>query len=316
MREAPKLNYSRQSLRKATKFLEGDYSGINPRQFYRSLKRSLEEVQEGGDFKYTTVGTQGSNLEIASEEVGEKTGKVRGRLIATSDPREVGNGDISYKPYGPHGALGLVVGGLILLIGLAGSMWLAFLGLIAMIGGGYGYFQNETAEFPVEREDVIRTLMTGEVSERTINEGEETRTDIFANMSVIYAGDTLLHVSTSELDEIPWTERRAIATQVKKWFNRVSVENEVEVEEGFISELSSWANRSLESDRNSIISLQKTINSDFEMRMQYTDILMDKLPNWIRDELSEHQESLMDELESLSEDMNIYVEREGLQRVG
>lgn len=315
MSKETNLSYTRQSLRKATKFLEGDYSGINPRQFYRSLKRSLEEIQEGGDFKYTTIGTQGSDLEISSEDVGQKTGKVKGRLIATSESREVGHGEISYKRYGPHGALGMVVGSLTILIGMASSLWLAFLGLIAIIAGGYGYFQIEKGKFPVERKDVIRTLMTGEVSERTIEEEGETKTDIFANMSVIYAGDTLLHVSTSELEDIPWTQRRAIAIQIKKWFNQVSEENQVEVDEGFISYLSCWANRSLESDRTTIKTLQKEINNNFEMRIRYTDILMDNLPNNIRDELSDHQEGLMNELEELSEDMDIYVEREGLQRV-
>lgn len=311
------LNYSRQTLRKATKFVEGDYSGINPRQFYRSLKRSLEEVQVGGDFKYTTHGTQESDLNIESEQVGEKTGKVRGRLMATSDPREVGHGQIEYKPYGPHGAASLALGGLIFLLGLASEVGIAVIGLVLMVGGGYLYFQTKTGEFPVEREDVIRALMTGEVSERTIEDGSETRTDIFANMSVIYAGDALLNVSVSDLDSMNWTLRRAITQQVDRWYNKV-VENEgdrISIQDGFTAELGAWSNKSLESDRKTISARQKTINSDFDMRMQYTDILMDQLPNEVRDELTEHQEAILDELENLSEDMNIYVEREGLETV-
>lgn len=317
-KDTPVLDYSRQSLRKATKFVEGDYNGINPRQFFRSLKRSLEEIQEGGDFKYTTHGTQESDLSIESEQVGEKTGRVRGRLMAASEPREVGEGQIEYKPYGPHGAAGLVIGIFIFLIGLASDpVTLGGFGLLILIGGGYIYFQTDTGKFPVQREDIIRVLITGEVSERTIEEDMETRTDIFANMSVIYAGDAFLNVSLSGLEDMPWTLRRNVTIQVNKWYNQVveNEENMIEVQEGFVAELSAWANRNLESDRGTIMQRQQAINNDFDMRMQYTDILMEQLPNQIRDELTEHQESLLDELESLSEDMDIYVEREGLERV-
>lgn len=311
------LSYSRQSLRKATKFVEGDYTGINPRQFYRSLKRSLEEIQAGDDFKYVTSGSQDSDLKIESEEVGEKTGRVTGRLRADSDPREVGHGQLEYRKYGPHGAGGIVVGGLLFLLGLASEIFIALIGLILLIGGGYIYFQKETGEFPVQREDVIRVLMTGEVSERTIDEKGESRTDIFANMSVIYAGDTFLNVSHSGFEDMDWTLRRAVTNQVNRWYNRVA-ENEgdrIPVQNGFMSELSAWSNRSLESDRSTLMQQQKTINSNFEMRIQYTKILMEQLPNHLQDELSEHQEALLDELESLSENMDIYVEREGLERV-
>jgi hypothetical protein len=312
------VKYTRQDLRKATKFVEGDYNGINPRQFYRSLKRSLEEIQEGADFKYMTAGSQDSSLSIESEQVGEKTGRVQGRLVASSHPREVGVGQIEYKPYGPHGALGLVLGGLILLIGLAnGGAGLPIAGVLGLVVGGYFYFQTETGEFAVEREDVIRVLMTGEVSERTIEEGDETRTDIFANMSVIYAGDAFLSIPMSELEEMDWTLRREIANQVKRWYNRLVVEegDKLEVDEGFVAELSAFSNRSLEGDRGTISEVQNVINGNFEKRIEYTEILMDRLPNHVRDELSDHQDSLLEELEELSEDMEVYVEREGLERV-
>lgn len=311
------LNYGRQTLRKATKFVEGDYRGINPREFYRSLKRSLEEIQEDNDFKYTTYGVQDQDLAIQSEQVGEKTGRVKGRLAAASEPREVGDGHIEYKPYGPHGAASIVIGALFFLLGLATHWFVAIVGFVALIGGGYLYFQEETGAFPIQREDVIRVLITGEVSERTIEDVDETRTDIFANMSVIYAGDALLNVSLSELEEMPWTLRRAVTTQVTKWYNQTLEDQAdvIEVNEGFLANLSAWSNRSLESDRGTLMSRQDTMNGNFDMRIQYTDILMDQLPNDVRDELTDHQESLLDQLESLSEDMNIYVEREGLERV-
>ncbi|MFB6135070.1 MAG: hypothetical protein ABEJ55_08790, partial [Halanaeroarchaeum sp.] len=129
--------YSRQDLRKATRFVEGDYKGINPREFYRRLKRRLEEIQTANDFKYETRGDQRSDLRIISEEVGEKTGRVEGRLIAESDWELLGEGSIEYKPYGPHGALGIVLGLLIAIVGaVAKVMPAAAVGILLVLGGG------------------------------------------------------------------------------------------------------------------------------------------------------------------------------------
>ena len=38
----------------------------------------------------------------------------------------------------------------------------------------------------------FRVLITGTVSGRTVETETETRTDIFANMSVVYAGDAFV----------------------------------------------------------------------------------------------------------------------------
>lgn len=308
------LGYDRQDLRKATKFTEGDYTAINPRQFYRTLKRTLEEIQEGGDFKYQTAGSQETDLEIESEEVGAKTGTVNGRLMATSDWREVESGELEYKPYGPHGAVGIVTGFLFLLLGLSSTI-LGVLGVAMILGSGYLYFQSESGEFPIHRQDAIRILMTGEVSERTIETDSETRTDIFANMSVIYAGDTFVNVQPEVLDELNWTLRREITTQIKKWYNETidNPEEEEDVSTGFVANLTSWANRSARSDITTVRNLQNALNEDFENRLEYTDTLLNQLPEDTRDELAEHQDSLLLELEDLAEDMDVYVEREGLE---
>lgn len=238
-----RLTYGRQQLRKATKFTEGDYNGINPRQFYRSLKRSLEEIQEDGDFKYQTVGTQDTSLSIESEDVGGSTGTVEGRLAASSDEREIGSGTIKYKPYGPHGALAIA-------LGLLFSIFTVGISLIVSVIGAYFYFKEEQGEIPVSRQDVIRALISGEVSERTIEDDSESRTDIFANMSVIYAGDTFVNVNTEEFDDLDWAHRVAIVNQVTKWHNQV-VDDETlirDVDDGFIGHLKAWSNRNTQSD--------------------------------------------------------------------
>ena len=315
--------YSRQDLRKATRFVEGDYKGINPREFYRRLKRSLEEIQTGNDFKYETSGVQDEDLQIKSEDVGQKTGRVDGRLMAESDWEFVGSGVLEYKPYGPHGALGIVLGLLIAVVGALGeAMAAAGVGIALVVAGGYFYFQTETEAFPVVRRDVIRALMTGEVSERTIEDTDETRTDIFANMSVIYAGDTLVKVETAALEDLDWAFRRALVTQVEQWHDRIATQDSsmpdqvFDPEEGFSDHLSAWTDRDARDHRKSIEEAQHRINRQFSSRLTYTDLLLDQLPGDVKNELDEQQDALRSELEHLAEDMDVYVEREGLKRTG
>ncbi|MXR19362.1 hypothetical protein [Halobacterium bonnevillei] len=308
--------YSRQDLRKSTRFVEGDYKGINPREFYRRLKRRLEEVQTANDFKYETRGVQDRDLQIKSEQVGEKTGRVDGRLAAESDWEFIGNGSLEYRPYGPHGALGILVGVLVTLAGgLSNEMAIAGVGILGVLVGGYYYFQTDTHGFPVVRKDAIRVLITGEVSERTIEDDDERRTDIFANMSVIYAGDTFVNVYSDNLDELPWTFREELLRQVKRWHNKIVVQDQrLEVNDGFLAHLSSWSNRSLEGDRQTLESIQQALNESFDVRLEYTDELLEQLPSDVQDELSEQQDALRGELEDLAEEMDVYVEREGLEQ--
>ncbi|ADE04660.2 hypothetical protein C5B89_03770 [Haloferax sp. Atlit-47N] len=309
------IDFNRQGLRKATKFVEGDYSGINPRRFYRTLKRSLEEIQEGNDFKYQTTGSQESDLEIKSEDVGQNTGVVKGRLLAESDWYIVGDGNLEYRPYGPHGALAIVIGLFFLLLGIGDAVW-GIVGILLIVAGGYGYWQTESGEFAISRQDVIRVLMTGEVSERTVDTEQESRTDIFANMSVVYAGDAFVAVETTEIDELKWTLRRELVSQVKRWHNQIvdSEQEQLTVEGGFTWHLKAWANRDLESDRHEIDSVQsKLLTGPFEYRLNYTDRLEKQLSDEMQQQLAGHEEELMVELEELAEDLDIFVEREGLE---
>jgi len=307
-------SYTRQDLRKATKFVEGDYTGINPRQFYRTLKRSIEEIQEVNDFKYTTEGNQNEDLEIQSEEVGHKTGTVTGRLFAVSDWLDVGMGEIEYRPYGPHGAFGIVLGIIFIFLGLGNSIW-AILGIIALGAGTYGYWQQETGEFPIIRQDIIRVLVSGEVSERTVDDNAETRTDIFANMSVVYAGDAFVAVDVNSFDELNWNLRRELISKVKQWNNKIvqTESEEYDVGNGFVWNLKGWTNRSVSDDRRITAKIQdKLLDGPFEYRIAYTEMLEQELTKEMREKLRSHEEDLMVELEDLAEDLDIYVEREGL----
>lgn len=318
--------YSRQDLRKATRFTDGDYRGINPREFYRRLKRRLEEIQTENDFKYETAGAQDTNLQIISEEVGQKTGRVDGRLMAESDWGMLGTGRIEYKPYAPHGALAIVVGLLIAAVaGFAEQLAYAGIGVVLAIAGIYLYFKTDTGEFPVARKDIIRVLMTGEVSERTIEDTDEERTDIFANMSVIYAGDTFANVYTGGLgptidadsfEDLNWVLGRELSKTVQRWHDDIVVEEHaLNPSSGFVDNLSAWSNRDTSNRRytRTIDQVQSRINGSFDVRMAYTEKLLDEVEADVRDDVAEQQEAINAELEELSQDMEVYVEREGLK---
>lgn len=318
-RKGRELAFSRQDLREATKFVEGDYSGINPRSFYRKLKRSLEEIQESDDFKYDTEGDHRKNLKIDSEDVGQKTGIVEGRLRASSKKwSQVGEGVLEYRPYGPHGAIGIVIGICCLLIGLSGggAAWT----MLAIISGGagiYGYLQKEKGEFPIIRKDMIRVLVSGEASERTRESEEETRTDIFANMSVVFAGDVFVAVNPGGLEELDWPLRRELVKQVRTWHNQVveTEQEELTVEDGFLWELKGIVDRDADDHKEEIRDTQNRLvgNDEFSYRMEYGKLLEEQLPPEVQDKLKTHEVELMEELEHLAENVDVYVEREGLQ---
>lgn len=304
------LDYTRQSLRKATKFTEGDYKGINPREFFRSLNRTLGEIQENEDFKYSTVGGPNESLSIESEDVGSKTGTVEGRLVANSDYNDIGAGSVKYRPYGPHGAW-------LIFIGILTSIF--FVGLAIIPIGIYLYMKEERGEFPLLRQDVIRILMTGEVSERTIEQDGEERTDIFANISVIYAGDTFIKINSEDLEEYDLAHRKKIVNEVRKIHNRIidDEEFEREVDSGmfgeFVGHVKSVSNMEVEEDVREIGDIQSKMNQKFEYRNEFSEKLLKFLPESHEDELKMHQETVMKELEELAEDMDVYVEREGLK---
>ncbi len=319
--------YTRQDLRKASRFVEGEYRGINPREFYRRLKRRLEEFQTENDFKYETQGTQRGDLNILSESVGEKTGRVEGRMSAESDWALLGTGSIEYRPYGPYGAMAIVIGLLLAVVGgLADEIPLAVVGVLGVVGGIVLYFQTETGEFPVARRDTVRVLLTGEVSEREIADESETRTDIFANMTVTYAGDTFVNAFVDRIspslqdrvtpfEDLSWTLRRAVVTQVKEYHDRLVVEDQqYNPSTGFFYQLSGFTDRDVGDHRQTINYIQSRVNDSFALRMQYNELLLDQLGQQARSNVDEQLEEINDELKELAEDMDVYVEREGLAR--
>lgn len=301
--------FSRQNLRKASKFTEGDYQGINPREFFRSLKRAVEEFQSDGDFKYRTSEV-GDGLNISSESVGEKTGTIEGRLQAESDFEEIGSAKVTYRPYGHFGAWAIVIGTVTSLM---------VIGIPILVIGIYLYLKKDSKLLHMLKQDVIRILVEGEASERTIESESETRTDIFANMSVIFAGDTFVKVDTDEFEDMPTTYRIQVINRLSKLYNDIIEEEELEKStysgtiQEFVKHLASLANVDSHEDKRLVDDIQRQMNNKFEYRLEYSKRLLNQLPTETENELREHQDEILEELKYLADDMDVYVEREGLK---
>lgn len=303
------LNFTRQDLRASMNFFEGDYKAINPRRFYRSLKRSLEEIKGSNGFKYTTDGDQETDLKILKESVGEKTGQVQGRIQATATPEPLGSIRIDYSPNSP---IILVVGSSLAIL----SLFFLDIGILltGLIIAGFGYFkyiEKSQFLFPVQSKDGIRILMTGEVSERTINQNGESVTDIFADMSVIYSINSAFSIPINDFKSLDKQKRATIVRMLVKWYNQNSVEI-ISIHDGFFDDLR------LVFDADDGYQDMKTVE-EVQQRIQNNNRLTSGFNQFISSKLVEgykevnDNETLMNELKDLSDNMRVFVSREGIK---
>lgn len=312
-----RLDFRRQELRQASRFLEGDYEGINPREFYRHLRRQLEELQRGDDFKYATMADREHDLAIRQEAVGDKTGVVTGRMEAISDWAPIGPASLSYRPWAAIGVLSLLIGGLLTVFGFV-SWAFYIVGPVAMLGGIIMFLHEGVSDVPIEQRDTIKTLIEGEVSEKTIQAKEGKRTEMSANMSVIYAGDVFLRVSSHRLSDLPWGLRTELVHTVSDWYNQ-AIDGQAsgtsnpaeEVSTDVLRSLTAWSHLSAHHTAKKLNQLQRRIHRSFKNRQAYADFLNQLLQDrgFRERELSE----VMDELEALKGGMDVYVDREGLE---
>ena len=309
--------FTRQELREADTFVEGDYSGVNPRGFYRKLKRRLEEVQSDFGFKYSTQGHQDTDLTINKESVGQKTGTITGRLKAYSDWEPLGFSTLTYRPYAGYGIISILIG-VIFLFQISNSLPIGFTGLVLVGAGIYGYMQTERGEFPITERSEIRVLLTGEVSERKVTDDGVEKTNMHSEMSVVFAGETFVRVDTAQLRDLHWALRRELVEEVKRWNNDIAqtANDRVDVSSGILWHLRGVVDRSLSDHRNEIDRIQgKWWNAGFEKRIAFNEKVKDQLTSESREKVETHEENVILELEDLAEDLDIFIEREGYDEV-
>lgn len=260
------------------------------------MKRNLEEIQRDGEFKYQTKGKQEDNLDIMSEEIGSKTGRVKGRLGALHGPVQVDQGELKYKPYQGIGVF-LLLGGLISLVAASLNLAAGLIGILMLIFGIYLMSLDRFSSYPIYKKSIIRVLLDGEVSERTIENDGESYTDMFADMSVIFAGNTYLY--------IPSLSRKKYSPEVKKRILERLETLQLEVHGMKFAETPY--------NPKQVFNLEKKIYSDHEVSEYFKEILKKELSSSAKKRLERDQKSIINDLKDLEEDMNLYVEREGIE---
>ncbi|MDY6777956.1 MAG: hypothetical protein SVU32_04765 [Candidatus Nanohaloarchaea archaeon] len=200
-----KLGFNRGVLRKSEKFIENDFTKINPRELHRKTRRKIQDLAaEEGTLKFEI---KDDPFEVSKEDVGEASGFARGGIKAHFERPDHDGGIIDYKPYAGLGkkllTLGLLAG-----IGVAGYQYgstqaslplppppsyLPHIGaaalLLTLIGlAGMLYSEYET--FNIMLVSKLRTLILGEVTEEKIEKEEKTQTQVQGDITMMTAADT------------------------------------------------------------------------------------------------------------------------------
>lgn len=292
------LNYERENLRESSIYTEYEYHGINPRKFFRHLKKTLENVSSDSGYKYKTVGGD-SSFSLKNESLGESTGTVKGRLAAYSDTYQLGQGEITFKPYGPFGVWAMVVG-------IVLAFPTGFLSLILTGVGWYYHRKEKQGGVPYCGQDTIRILISGEATERTIEDGQEQVTDVFADMDAIFASNISTRINKDEFDSFDRTRQIAIANQLSDWYNEISSNSTNK------NKYTHFTFSFGEEIWEHINEIQVELNQNPETRDELLRRVLNDVPSNFQDTVEEHQNLFTSELEELANNMNIYVENEGI----
>jgi len=163
-----RLGFNRGVLRRSEKFIEKDFSEVNPRELVRKTRRKIQDLSRDQDkFKFEV---KQDPVEISDESVGESSGYARGGIKAHFERPDHDGGIVEYKPYYGKGKLALGGGLVVSLAGLGiESNIITLLGIIASVGGVYGTVYSEYETFNIKIVSKLRSLVLGEVSEKTFD---------------------------------------------------------------------------------------------------------------------------------------------------
>ena len=263
-------------LRELTTVVSRTYDGVDPGALLRTLERRLESGE--GPLESATV-----------EELSLKGDDVDGTLVAVADHGEAGAGTITYRPYGPHGAMTIVLGLLFALPSLFITVLLSFFGM-------YLYAKEDEAELPLRSQTELRAFLT---------EDDGTTT-------VTYAADTFLTVDTDRLEAYDLAHRTAIVAEVTDWHS-LTITGEPHYENFddvfFGQHIDAWWNRNAGADVTAVSDLEAEIAERFSWRAEYTDSLLEIAPESVADSREDGRATLG--LEAVAEDLDRQVEREG-----
>jgi len=191
------LAFSRPELMSAEQvggyFYETDVKWINPREFHR---KAISDIENYGFHIPRDVNEK---LKVEQENIGSKTGYVKSWIKGTK-PID-GQGTIRYSPFAGVGIVLLIVG-IFLLLFIETSIELFALGIV-FIAGGIGLMVHKiTGEFKVFFVPQIRIYSEGEATERTVKREGADVTDLFAQLTVSFAGFSEIYCDQKNMSDV------------------------------------------------------------------------------------------------------------------
>lgn len=249
-----------------------EYDGVATEDLRRGMERHVGECR----------------TDDATTDDRESGESVDHRIVAVADERRVDDGTIEYRPYGPYGAMALVIGFLFMLPTI-------FLSLVLSGIGYYYYRRTDRTSLPIVEQDVVRADVS------TTDDG----------ITVTYVMDSFVSVDADRVGDLAWPHRLAILNYATRWHNSLANDRvHRDVDDTIMGNLTAWANRNADSHVETLRSIQHGLDREFETRREYSGLLRETLPESGVANLAAHRGMLSRELTDLVAAVETDLERE------
>lgn len=264
------LSFTRRSLEANSRVRRTEIDDVHPHRFYRYLCRELEGLREEGG--YEVVGERSRDLRPEAAGIGQHTGVFTGRAQARAEVPALGEARITHRPWGPHGAVLVVLGLGVGLFGLLDGLLLLLAALLVAAGVGLFGLTRE-AKLPLRRRDVLSVFLQGEARERRSRTPEGHQFELAGEVEVVYAAEAFLIVDEDRVPELPWPVRAELSNRCDRWQQPQEVDRHAGAAMGFVDALRAWAQLDGAWTQRDVELLQRGLRGSLAVRQAYTDLL-------------------------------------------
>lgn len=268
---ASPLTFTRRALLANSRVRRREVRDVHPHRFYRHLRGELDELRTDGEEPYLVVGERPRDLVSEAEGLGQRTGVFTGRAQARAETAALGGARLTYRPWGPHGALLIALASGLGLFGLLDGLLLLVAGALCLAGIGL-FATTDEAEIPLRRRDVVSVGMQGEARERREATANGHRFQLSAETDVIYAGEVFLTVDEDRVPELGWALRAELSNRTARWSEPARPDDERPVT-GLLDALRAWAQLDGDWTRRDVELLQRGLRGSLTDRQAYTELL-------------------------------------------
>jgi hypothetical protein len=305
---ASPLSFTRRALEQAARCREADHEGVNPHKFYRGLREHLVRLRGPRDPPYEVLGQRARDLRFDPDAAGQRTGAFTARMQARSTTPALGPALLDHRPYGPQGAGLAGIGLLVVCFGLVSDPLLLLGSALTLVGLGI-FSHTDEATIPLQRRDVVSALVEGEARESMRSTPSGQRSELSAEMGVVYAGDVFLQIPARQVSQLPWAVRTELANRRSRWSRALADDRETDgdVATGFLDALRAWTLLEGEWTRHRIESLQREARGSLRRRQTYTRLLSRMRPTDVR---SRELDRIERDLDAWAAAMDAYIAHE------